>query len=165
MSIDEVMTEVRKYDCPLVEITGGEPLLQKHEVYTLMEHLLSEGYDVLLETSGSLPVDRVPEAVIRIIDIKCPDSGESARVCWEILDHLRPTDEIKFVVASRHDYEWAREVIERYRLSSMVTVLMGVAFGCLEPVVLAEWILEDRLAVRMQLQIHKYLWDPLRRGI
>ncbi|MBI4531825.1 MAG: 7-carboxy-7-deazaguanine synthase, partial [Candidatus Latescibacteria bacterium] len=133
--------------------------------YLLMERLLAEGYDILLETSGSLPVDRVPERVIRIIDIKCPDSGESERVCWGILDHLRSTDEIKFVVASRQDYEWAREVIERYRLLSRVTVLMGVAFGRLEPVVLAEWIMEDRLGVRMQLQMHKYIWDPAMRGI
>jgi 7-carboxy-7-deazaguanine synthase len=159
------MGEVRKYGCPLVEITGGEPLLQKREVYTLMERLLEEGYEVLLETSGSLPVDRVPEGVIRIIDVKCPASGESERVCWEIFNDLRPTDEIKFVVASRQDYEWAREVIERYRLPDKVTALMGPAFGLLEPVMLAEWILHDRLPVRMQLQMHKYIWDPEMRGI
>lgn len=163
--IDETMTEVRKYGCPLVEITGGEPLLQKKEVYTLMECLLTEGYEVLLETSGSLPVNRVPEGIIRIIDLKCPDSGESEQVCWEILDDLRPTDEVKFVVASQRDYEWAKGVIKRYQLPDRVTVLMGTAFGLLGPRTLAEWILEDRLPVQMQLQMHKYIWDPAMRGI
>jgi 7-carboxy-7-deazaguanine synthase len=148
----------------LVEITGGEPLLQQG-VYPLMRELLRRGRTVLLETSGAVDISAVPEGVARIMDLKCPDSGESGRNLLSNLELLRPPDELKFVVASRTDYEWARDMLRRHDLARRCTVLMGTVFDRLEPRRLVEWILEDRLPVRFQLQMHKYVWSPDRRGV
>ena len=144
----------------LVEITGGEPLLQE-EVYELVDKLLSKGYKVLIETNGSLPVDRILTGVIRIIDIKCPGSGMSDKVYWNNLKKLRPTDEIKFVLSDEIDYEWAKEVIKKYDLPNQVKVLFSSVVGANSHSPLhtsiAKWILRDNLPVRLQLQLHKYI--------
>ena len=163
-TVVEVMDRIRGYGCPLVEITGGEPLLQE-DVYPLMDRLLEAGYNVLLETNGSLDASRVPRGVNRIIDIKCPASGMSDRIHWENLDHLRSTDEIKFVLCDRGDYEWAREVIKQYDLTHRATVLLSVVSNELSHQDAVKWMLEDRLKVRFQLQLHKAIWGPDRRGV
>ncbi|HVD94270.1 MAG TPA: radical SAM protein [Vicinamibacterales bacterium] len=165
MSVDEVLQRVDAYGCDVVEITGGEPLLQK-DVYPLMRQLLDRGRTVMLETGGHLSVEEVPEGVIRVIDVKCPGSGESARNHWANLDRLRPTDEIKFVVCDRADYEYAREIVERRRLLGRCgAVLFSPVHGVLDAKALAAWVLEDRLPVRVQLQIHKFIWDATTRGV
>jgi 7-carboxy-7-deazaguanine synthase len=165
MEIPAVMDRVRAYGCKLVELTGGEPLLQK-DIHALIEALLAEEYDVLIETSGEQDIGCVDSRVIRIMDLKCPDSGEVERNRWANIEHLNRRDEVKFVIASRRDYEWARGVIAEYRLEARVNaILMSPAFGLIEPVVLANWILEDRLSARMQLQMHKYIWAPDQRGV
>jgi 7-carboxy-7-deazaguanine synthase len=165
MSVDEVAGAVRAYRCDVVEITGGEPLLQK-EVYPLMERLLDEGRTVMLETGGHLSVDQVPEAVIRVIDVKCPGSGESDRNHWPNLDRLRPADEVKFVIKDRGDYEYARGVVANYDLTERCTAVhFSPVHGVQEPKELAAWVLEDRLKVRVQLQLHKYIWDATTRGV
>lgn len=165
MSVDAVLDSVGRYACTLVEITGGEPMIQRDEALILMDRLLDRGLTVLLETNGSLPLSCVPAGVARIIDIKCPGSGESARICWSILDELRSTDEVKFVISSMEDFEWASAVMSDHRIPDRASVLMGVAHGRLAPVSLAEWILRDRLPVRLQAQIHKFIWHPETRGV
>jgi 7-carboxy-7-deazaguanine synthase len=165
MSVDEVVARVREYDCDVVEITGGEPLLQK-EVYPLMERLLDEGRTVMVETGGHLSADEVPAGVVRVIDIKCPGSGESAKVHWPNLERLRSSDELKFVIKDRTDYEFARDVVSRHDLlARCAAVLFSPVHGVLEAKQLAEWILADRLPVRLQLQAHKYIWSPETRGV
>jgi len=165
MSVDEVVWAVRAYGCDVVEITGGEPLLQK-EVYPLMQRLLDEGRTVMLETGGHLSVDQVPEPVIRVIDVKCPGSGESDRNHWPNLDRLRPADEVKFVIKDRGDYEYARGVVANYRLTERCTAVhFSPVHGVQDARELAAWVLEDRLKVRVQLQLHKYIWDATTRGV
>jgi 7-carboxy-7-deazaguanine synthase len=164
-SVEDVVAAVEQHDCPLVEITGGEPLLQE-DVYDLMDRLLERGRTVMLETGGHRPVDRVPAAVVKIIDIKCPGSGEAVSNDWANLDRLSPHDEVKFVVMDRPDYEFAREVIQRVQLASRcAAILMSPVHGVLDPKTLSEWILADRLPVRLQLQLHKYIWTPDTRGV
>lgn len=164
-SVDEVVDAVEQYGCPLVEITGGEPLLQD-EVYELMERLMGRGRTVLLETGGHRSIARVPAAVVKIVDIKCPGSGEADRNDWSNIDRLAPHDEIKFVIANRTDYEFARDVIARHRLASRAAaLLLSPVHGVLDPRSLAEWVLADRLPVRLQLQLHKYIWAPTARGV
>jgi 7-carboxy-7-deazaguanine synthase len=165
MSVDEVVDQVRGYGCDVVEITGGEPLLQK-EVYPLMQRLLDEGRTVMLETGGHLSADEVPAGVIRVIDIKCPGSGESDKVHWPNLDRLRSSDELKFVIKDRADYDYARDVVLKHDLVSRCSaILFSPVHGVQDPKRLAEWILADRLPVRLQLQAHKYIWDPQTRGV
>jgi 7-carboxy-7-deazaguanine synthase len=165
MSVDEVVERVRGYNCDVVEITGGEPLLQK-EVYPLMERLLGQGRTVMLETGGHLSAENVPDGVIRVIDVKCPGSGEAEKNHWPNLDRLRPTDEVKFVVRDRSDYEYARDIVAKHQLTGRCTaVLFSPVHGVLDPKQLAAWVLEDRLAVRVQLQVHKYIWDATTRGV
>jgi len=165
MAVDEVVERVRGYDCDVVEITGGEPLLQK-DVYPLMERLLTEGHTVLLETGGHINVEKVPEGVFRVIDVKCPGSGEAGKNCWANLDQLRPTDEIKFVIKDREDYDYARQVVRDHDLTHRATaVLFSPVHGVLDAKELARWILDDRLDVRLQLQAHKYIWDAQTRGV
>ncbi len=165
LSVEEVVGQVRAFGCDVVEITGGEPLLQK-EVYSLMDCLLNAGQTVMLETGGHLSVDLVPERVIRIIDVKCPGSGESTKNHWPNLDRLRPADEVKFVVTDRADYEYAREVVARHALiGRCAAVHVSPVHGVLAPRQLAAWVLEDRLKVRVQLQLHKFIWDPATRGV
>jgi 7-carboxy-7-deazaguanine synthase len=165
MTLDDVLDRVRAYDCGVVEITGGEPLLQK-EVYPLMDRLLAEGRTVMIETGGHLSADQVPEAVVRIIDVKCPGSGEAAKMHWPNLERLRRSDEVKFVIKDRADYEYARDIAARHRLTSRcAAVHFSPVHGVLDAKQLAEWILADRLPVRLQLQAHKYIWDAQTRGV
>jgi 7-carboxy-7-deazaguanine synthase len=164
-SVDDVVDEVTACRCPLVEITGGEPLLQD-DVYPLMTVLLARGLTVLLETGGHISLDRVPDGVVKIVDVKCPGSGESARNHWPNLDLLRPADEVKFVIRDRADYEWARGVVARHQLTgTCAAVLFSPVHGVLAPPELASWILADTLPVRLQLQVHKYIWGAHARGV
>ena len=164
-SIADVVAEVERYGCRLVEVTGGEPLLQE-DVYPLMEQLLDRGHTVMLETGGHRSVARVPARVVKIVDVKCPGSGEDAKNCWENLTLVGPDDEVKFVVKDRADYDYARDVIARYDLTTRVgAILLSPVHGVLDPKSLAEWVLADRLPARVQLQVHKYIWDPQTRGV
>lgn len=164
MSRDEVVRQVESFGCKTVEVTGGEPLLQS-EVIPLMRDLLARGFRVLLETSGSLPIEGVPAGVCRIVDIKCPGSGESERNRWENLDHLRPGDELKFVIADREDYVWAARQIAERDLGARCPVLVSPVHGVLPGGDLARWVLDDRLPVRVQVQLHKVLWPEVHRGV
>jgi 7-carboxy-7-deazaguanine synthase len=165
MSIDEVIAEVDRHDCPLVEITGGEPLLQE-DVYPLMDRLLAGGRTVLLETGGHRPIARVPAAVRKIVDVKCPGSGEADKNDWDNVSRLGPHDEVKFVVQDRTDYEFARGMIARHDLPSRAAaVLLSPVHGVLDPKTLSEWMLADRLPAQLQLQLHKYIWPPGTRGV
>jgi 7-carboxy-7-deazaguanine synthase len=165
MTVDEVVGRVRAYGCDVVEVTGGEPLLQK-EVYPLMQRLLDEGHTVMLETGGHLSVDQVPAGVVRVIDVKCPGSGESDKNHWPNLDQLWSTDEVKFVIKDRADYEYARQVVAKHDLPGRcAAVLFSPVHGAQDPRLLAEWVLADRLPVRVQLQVHKYIWSPDTRGV
>lgn len=165
MAIDDVVARVESMGGRLVEITGGEPLLQK-AVYPLMETLLARGYEVLLETGGHVPLDQVPPAVKMIVDVKCPGSGEADRNHWDNLALVDRNDEVKFVIQDRADYEYARGVVMERGIAERVNAVhFSPVHGVLEPRVLAEWVLADRLPVRVQLQMHKYIWSPTARGV
>jgi len=164
LSVAEVLAEVDRHGCPLVEITGGEPLLQE-DAPELMARLLERGHQVLLETGGSLPIESVPDGVVRIVDIKCPASGEVERNRWENVDHLKATDELKFVIADRTDYEWAARQIRERDLTRRCAVLFSPVHDELDPGELAGWVLADRLPVRVQVQLHKILWPGVTRGV
>ena len=151
-------------DVPLVEITGGEPLLQEN-VYPLMEALLKKGYRVMLETGGALPIDKVPERVIKILDIKCPGSGEEKKNHLENLKLLSPHDEVKFVLLDRADYEWSRDLLRKYDLAPSTQVLFSPVYDKLNLKDLSQWILKDRLAVRLQTQLHKVIWSKDAIGV
>lgn len=164
-SIDDVVVEVERHGCRLVEITGGEPLLQD-DVYPLMERFIDDGYQVMLETGGHRPIGRVPSPVVKIVDVKCPGSGESEKNCWANFEALSAHDEVKFVIKDRVDYEFAREVIERFQLSVRVSaVLMSPVHDVLHPRALSEWMLADCLPARLQIQLHKVLWPATQRGV
>ena len=164
-TIPEILSEVRKYESHYVCVTGGEPLAQPATL-TLLQALVKENYTVSLETSGSLSVRDVPEPVIRIIDIKCPDSYELEKMHWENLELVSPHDQFKFVLASRRDFDWARNLCAERQLSKKCAVLYSPVFGKVTPKELAEWILEARLSdVTMQLQMHKAIWGPTQRGV
>lgn len=163
-TVDDVAQDAHGRGVHMIEITGGEPLLQP-AVFPLMSRLADLGHSVLLETSGSLDVSKVDPRVIRIVDLKCPGSGESARNRWENLDALGPRDEIKFVLADRADYEWARNTINERGLLARCPVLLSVAHGLLAPAEVARWMIEDGLEARFQLQMHKVIWDPTARGV
>ncbi len=165
MSVDDVVSQVNAFGCELVELTGGEPLLQK-DVYPLMDRLLASGRTVMIETGGHISVAHVPSAVIRIVDVKCPGSGESARNHLDNLGLLSARDEVKFVILNRTDYEFAREVVSKHNLvERTAAVLFSPVHGVQTPKELAEWILADRLGVRLQLQTHKYIWGADVRGV
>jgi 7-carboxy-7-deazaguanine synthase len=164
LSVDEVLEQVRGFGCRLVEVTGGEPLLQA-EAIPLLARLVDCGFEVLLETGGSLPIRDVPRGVKRIVDVKCPGSGESHRNRWDNVDELRDGDELKFVLAGRADYDWAvREVRER-ALGDRAPILFSPVHGAVDGAELARWVLDDRLAVRVQVQLHKVLWPSATRGV
>ena len=165
MSVDDVLVAVAERRCDLVEITGGEPLLQE-DVYPLMQRLIAAGRTVMLETGGHRSIERVPEPVLKVVDVKCPGSGEAERNDWTNLARLAPHDEVKFVIKDRADYEYARDVIARHGLAARTApVLMSPVHGVLEPRTLSEWMLADHLPARLQLQLHKYIWDPNARGV
>lgn len=162
-TVDDVAATALGFGVPLVEVTGGEPLAQRATL-DLLRRLCDAGRTVLLETSGAVDIARVDERVCRIVDVKCPVSGMQDRNRWQNLEVLRAHDEVKFVVAGRGDYEYARDVVRRFDLPARCGVLFGPVFGAVEPRDLAAWILEDGLRVRLQLQLHKLIWDPSARG-
>jgi len=164
-AIEQVLEQVDRIDCPLVEVTGGEPLLQE-DVYALMQGLLDRGRTVLLETGGHRSTARVPGQVVTILDVKCPGSGEAEKMDWSNLHRLRPHDEVKFVIRDRADYEYARDVIARHNLAHRAAAIhLSPVHDVMHPRTLSEWVLADHLPVRMQLQLHKFIWDPSTRGV
>ena len=164
LSIGDIMEEVRKYNCSLVEITGGEPLFQE-ESYILMKQLADDGFEVLLETGGSLPINNIDQRVKIIMDLKTPSSGMLKKNMYENINYLKKDDEVKFVIGSREDYLWSKQIIEKYDLNKKNAILFSVVFGKLLPIELVNWILEDKLNVRFQLQMHKFIWKPEERGV
>jgi 7-carboxy-7-deazaguanine synthase len=164
-SLESVFAEVETYKCPLVEVTGGEPLLQA-DVYPLMESLLASGRTVLLETGGHRSTARVPAGVVTILDVKCPGSGESEKNDWTNLERLQPHDEVKFVIKDRTDYEYAHAIVARHDLARRAAAVhFSPVHGVMDARILSEWVLADSLPVRVQLQLHKYIWDPTTRGV
>ncbi len=170
LSLDEILARVRGHGCDLVELTGGEPLAQSG-AFALVDLLLERGFTVLVETSGAIDIEPLDPRAHKIMDLKCPGSGEVARNRWSNLDHLTAGDEVKFVVGDRTDYEWAREVIaerglaNRIRRGSLKALLMSPVWGETDPARLAGWILEDGLPVRFQTQLHKHIWGPDAKGV
>lgn len=164
MSIQEIVAKVKSYNCRLVEITGGEPLAQEG-VHELFQVLCDLGYEVLVETGGSLDISKVDARVKRVVDMKCPSSGMEKKNYWPNVQHLANTDEVKFVIGNREDFQWALDRIREYGLDKKCPVLMSCVFGVLQPVDLATWILETQLPIRFQLQMHKYIWEPETRGV
>ncbi len=166
MSVDEVIEKVRGYDCKLIEITGGEPLVQKRECCELAGRLCDEGFTVLVETGGGLDTSVLDQRAIKILDVKCPGSGEAERNFWPNLERLNPADEIKFVIKDRADFDFALEVIGKHKLSErQPQVLFSPVLGAVELKDLADWILQSRVHGRMQLQLHKYIWGPETKGV
>lgn len=164
-SVEEVASVVDRYQCDLVEITGGEPLRQP-AVYPLMNRLLASGKTVMLETGGHVDIASVPDPVVKVVDVKCPGSGEAEQTNLDNLRKLAAHDEVKFVIADRADYEFAREFVRRYAVDERcAAVLFSPVHGALGPTELAKWILADQLSVRVQVQLHKHLWGPDRRGV
>ena len=163
MSIEDIIHEIQQYDCKLVEVTGGEPLMQK-ECINLMRTLLNKNYQVMLETGGSLPLNEVPKKVIKIVDFKCPSSNMSKKNDWSIIKDLNSKDEVKFVIADKDDYQWTKKKINQYNLSEQ-TILFSPVHDILDPKILSDWILKDNLKVRLQMQLHKYIWSPDTKGV
>ena len=163
MSIETILHKIKEYNCNLVEITGGEPLLQK-ECIDLMNILLEKKYNVMLETGGSLPIKNVPKEVIKIVDFKCPTSNMHKKNEWSIIEDLQTHDEIKFVIGNHEDYKWAKNKINKYKLSNK-NILLSPVHDVLEPKTLSEWVLKDGIAARVQLQLHKYIWHPDTKGV
>lgn len=163
-SIEEIFSEIKKYNCNLVEVTGGEPLVQQESVQ-LMKQLCDAGYEVLIETGGSLPIENIDKRVSVIMDLKCPSSKMMKKNRYENIQYLKNKDEVKFVIGTREDYLWSKNIIEKYELNKKCFLLFSVVFNSLEPVKLVNWILEDDLPVRFQLQMHKIIWDPTKKGV
>jgi 7-carboxy-7-deazaguanine synthase len=164
-TINDIISEVESFGCKLVEITGGEPLVQKN-VHILMKELCDRGYDVMIETGGSLPIEIIDTRVKVIMDLKTPYSNMEKKNRYENIQHLKSTDEVKFVIGSREDYDWSKEIVLKYDLLNRVEqVLFSPVFDKVENIDLANWILEDKLNVRFQLQMHKYIWHPETKGV
>jgi 7-carboxy-7-deazaguanine synthase len=164
MEINEILIEIKTWNCNLVEVTGGEPLFQD-KCINLLQELIDSGYEVLLETGGSLSIKNVPKEVKKIIDFKCPSSGMENKNLWSIVNDVMLHDEIKFVIGSRLDFDWVKRKITKYNLDDRCTLLMSPNFGIIEPSQIVEWILKDDLPVRMQIQVHKYIWKPETKGV
>jgi len=164
MTPDQIVAEVDRLGAPLVLLTGGEPMLQR-ELPALAARLLATGYKVMIETSGAHPLDALPPEVVRVVDVKTPASGESERMRWELLGALRPCDAAKFVLADEPDYQWARTVIQRHDLGRRTEVLLSPVHGRLSPQTLVGWMLRDRVPARLNLQLHKYVWDAEARRV
>lgn len=163
-SVSELIRKIERYRCNNVCITGGEPLMQRN-VIKLINSLKKKKYKIFVETNGAMNIDLLPGSVTRIIDVKCPDSGMNKEMNWRNLKRLRGTDELKFVISSKKDYEWAKKIVKKYNLQKKLEVLFSSAYGKLRPKTLAEWILKDKLDVRLQLQLHKYIWPDNKRGV
>jgi 7-carboxy-7-deazaguanine synthase len=164
MKMEEILREVERFGCRLVEVTGGEPLVQA-EAPALLKALCDRGYETLLETGGSLDIGPIDPRVHRIVDVKCPGSGMQHRNRWENLELVTRHDDVKFVIGDRQDFDWSVAVVEKYGLIAKTNVFLSPVFGKVEPVDLAGWILASRVPVRMQLQMHKYIWEPTARGV
>lgn len=170
MSVDEVIRSISVYECKTVEITGGEPLLQER-VYELMTKLCNSGYEVLIETGGSIDVAKIDPRVLKIVDMKCPSSGMQDKNLYSNLDKLSPNDELKFVIGDRNDYMWAKSLINQYsNLNKINSILFSPVFGSIEPVTIVNWMLDDKLQtiipnIRFQIQLHKVVWSPEMRGV
>ena len=164
MSLEAVLEQVNSYVCPLVEVTGGEPLAQPAAL-PLISKLCNEGFEVLIETSGAIDITSVDSRAQIIMDIKCPSSEMEDRMRWENLQHITSKDQIKFVISNRRDYDWAVDIVKRHHLTDRCPVLFSPAFGSQDLRPMAEWILEDRMQFRLQVQLHKFIWDPEARGV
>ena len=164
MNLIDILNEIKKYNCNLVEVTGGEPLVQNKSL-ELMTKLCDLDYDVMLETGGSLPIDKVDKRVKIILDFKCPTSKMVKKNDYNNVNFLKSIDEVKFVIGNREDYEWSKSLIDKYNLDSKCEILFSNVFGKLENIELVEWILEDNLKVRFQTQLHKYIWEPDKKGV
>lgn len=164
MSIGDILAAIAGFKTKVVCVTGGEPL-SNEDAPPLIRELLDKNYTVLVETNGSYDIRVIPQNAVKIMDIKCPDSNMSHLMNWQNIDYLTRRDEVKFVLNSRSDYEWTKDVIYKYRLSQKTNVLVGTVFGAISPKTTVQWILEDDLDVRFQLQIHKYIWAPHTRGV
>ena len=164
MLIEDIFREIKRYNCGLVEVTGGEPLIQP-ECFELLSQLCDEGYKVMIETGGSLSIEDIDNRVTVIMDLKCPSSKMSHKNDYKNLNFLKLTDELKFVIGNREDFEWSKEIIKKHDLVSKCNIIFAPVFGKLDNLILAEWILNDNLEVRFQTQLHKYIWEPDRRGV
>ena len=164
MSINQILDKIRKYPCKLVEVTGGEPLVQK-ECIELLQKLVELNYNVLLETSGSLTIKNVPNQVINIIDFKCPTSNMEKKNLWDNINYLKNGDEVKFVIGDREDYDWAKRKIKKYRIEDKCSILMSPSYNQIQEKELVKWILEDNLNVRFQIQLHKKIWPEEEKGV
>ena len=164
LTIKKILSEIKKYPCNLVMVTGGEPLLQE-ECITLMEELLNHNYKVMLETSGSLRLSDVPKEVVKIVDFKCPSSNMAKKNDWSILSDINKNDEIKFVIGDKDDYDWCKKVIKEYNLHSICPILFSPVYDKIEMKALSEWILNDGIDVRLQMQLHKHIWGPEKTGV
>lgn len=163
-SIDSIVDEIKQYNCNLIEVTGGEPLMQEKSL-ELMKNLCDLNFEVMLETGGSLPIKEVDDRVKIIMDLKTPSSGMMKKNLYDNINFIKNSDEIKFVIGSREDYEWSKKIIEKYKLNDKCPILFSSVFDKIEPGKLSEWILEDKLDVIFQLQLHKYIWEPDKRGV
>ena len=164
MEITNIMSEIKQWDCNLVEVTGGEPLFQE-ECIDLLNELVNSNYEVMLETGGSFSISNVPKKVIKIVDFKCPSSKMVKKNLWSIVDDLQPHDEVKFVIGNRGDFDWAKDRITEYSLDKICTLLFSPTFGEIDPQQIVKWILADNLPVRMQMQMHKMIWSPEEKGV
>ncbi len=164
MEITDIMSEIKRWDCNLVEVTGGEPLFQD-ECIDLLNELVNSNYEVMLETGGSLSISDVPKKVVKIVDFKCPSSKMEKKNLWSIVDDLQAHDEVKFVIGNREDFDWAKDRITEYSLDKICTLLFSPTFGEIDPQQIVEWILADNLPVRMQMQMHKMIWSPEEKGV
>ena len=164
IEIPEIMAEIKQWNCNLVEVTGGEPLFQD-ECIDLLNELTNQNYEVLLETGGSLSISDVPIEIVRIVDFKCPSSGMEKKNLWSIVNDLQPHDEVKFVIGNREDFNWAKEMLNKYSLNEKCSILFSPTFGKIDPSLIVEWILEGDIPVRMQLQIHKHIWESEEKGV
>ena len=164
MEITYIMSEIKRWDCNLVEVTGGEPLFQD-ECIDLLNELVNSNYEVMLETGGSLSISDVPKKVVKIVDFKCPSSGMVKKNLWSIVDDLQAHDEVKFVIGNREDFDWAKDRFTEYSMDKICTLLFSPTFGEIDPQQIVEWILAENLPVRMQLQMHKMIWSPEEKGV
>lgn len=164
MQITEIIGEIARFNCNLVEVTGGEPLMQEESLH-LLEKLCDLGYEVMLETGGSLPIINVDKRVRIILDLKCPSSGMLKKNDYSNIRYIKPIDEVKFVIGNREDYEWSKSTLANYELDKKCTVLFSTVFNKLDNRTLVEWILEDNLNVRFQTQLHKHIWEPDKKGV
>ena len=164
IEIPEIMAEIKQWNCNLVEVTGGEPLFQD-ECIDLLNELTNQNYEVLLETGGSLSISDVPIEIVKIVDFKCPSSGMEKKNLWSIVNDLQPHDEVKFVIGDREDFDWAKEMLNKYSLNKKCSILFSPTFGKIDPSLIVEWILEGDIPVRMQLQMHKHIWESDGKGV